>query len=235
MLADTNPSRVPGQSGGRTVELSYEEFFQQTKSGANEGEGYAMTVRPKEKAQARDRTQVAGNDDIDELSKSQESAAFTDPETGVTITHSIDGGETTVHFKVGDKIARGGMENFIDTEPNMHRAHAAPPNLGVEDPAGLAPSPRRANLSADPRIDNYVRRVYAGRPTGTDLNVQVTIRRDPATGRLMAKTYRIEYTPSGQAPGTGTHLATFGYEIRADGRITPMVFDAGAMGSGTIW
>jgi hypothetical protein len=45
-LADTNPSRVPGQDGGRTVTISYEDFFQQTKSGASDTEGYAMTVRP---------------------------------------------------------------------------------------------------------------------------------------------------------------------------------------------
>ena len=159
---------------------------------------------------------------------------FTDPQTGVTITHSIDGAETTVHFEVGDGIARGGMEEFIDTVPNMHRAHAAPPNLGVEDPAGLAPSPIRANLSTDPRIDNYVRGLHEARPEGTTLRAEVTIRRDPDTGQLVSKTYRLEYTPTGQPPGTGTHLGTFGYEIRADGKAWPIVHDAGALGSGTL-
>ncbi len=45
-LADTNPSRVPGQGGGRIVELSYEDFFQQTREGATPSDGYGMLICP---------------------------------------------------------------------------------------------------------------------------------------------------------------------------------------------
>jgi hypothetical protein len=162
------------------------------------------------------------------------SRPFTDPETGVTITHSIDGQEITVHFTVGERIARGGMERFIDSVQDRHRMHAAPPNLGVEDPAGLAPGSKRANLSADPRIDNFARGLYEVRPEGTDLNVQVSVRRDPVTRHLQAKTYRFEYAPAGQPNGSGTHLATIGYEMRPDGTVNPLVLDAGALGAGMI-
>jgi hypothetical protein len=45
-LADTNPTGVPGQGGGRIVELPYEEFFQQTKQGDTESDAYGMLIRP---------------------------------------------------------------------------------------------------------------------------------------------------------------------------------------------
>jgi len=131
-------------------------------------------------------------------------------------------------YRVGDPINRmtdlprtAKMEGFLPkTKPGMDRAHMAPPEHGVNDPAGLAYLHRSVNQKTDREFEKKIRHSYEqateSGTNGSEVHVTVVARRNVDGSYEKTWTAELRYT-NGESK---TFLDGAGYRVDAAGRVT---------------